>query len=252
MFRVINVFFGISLLFPVWCSASVYVEYTGDVLPEANNPPFTYVPASLDDSPSVGGGILTFPNTRSTGSHDYYRQEAMYVEDLVVQQFRVRLIDPVESSNSIYRGARTQLEFGDDANPGLGIMVFVLKDEVRLRQLDRGNIHNSFWVQESVALDTTVFHTYTVVKHSTDTIRLYIDGRLAIDQPIRSVAGTWRYGGEQRFSVNPSATTEWDFFRYAIGDDALDRLPVPEPTTLSTMLLIFAATGRAFVGPRCS
>jgi hypothetical protein len=226
------------------CWATLYVHYDGDTLPEDHSSPFEFEQGRTVGPRSVDAGILTLENPDSSGSQGYKRADPMLADDLVVQQFRVRVIDP-EPSNSVYKGAVTHFEFGDTSNATIGVLVFVLKDEVRLRQIER-SLYDTNIFEDEYPLDTESFHTYTMVRRQQD-LRLFIDGVLALRQEHGDLGPPRQYAPQQMFQANPSTVSEWDFFRYAIGPDALKLIPVPEPSSfLILSMLVFVTAGVAW------
>jgi hypothetical protein len=242
---------GYTVLFPEYVSAGL-VEYSGEALPENSVPAFEYRPSQpfLGDLSAterfVGGGIFTLSNANATGSLEYSRRDEMPVSEPFVAQFRVRVPQANASTGSVISGAVAQFSFGSNLNadPKATFFLFVQNDSVRLRQFDRVG-PDLRTVDDSFELDTKVFNTLTVVKENSDRIQVYAGSRLMLDNLFLT-----DFGGTpvplQRFQVNPSAVTEWDFFRYASGDDALNLIPipVPEPGTITLTILILMVSIR--------
>ena len=66
------------------------------------------------------------------------------------------------------------------------------------------------------------------------------------DKPLQDFAVLDPLSGWQSFSNNPSSSTTWDYFKYAIGPDAVAAFPAPEPAASLfiglglTVLAVFA------------
>lgn len=87
-------------------------------------------------------------------------------------------------------------------------------------------------------IDTTSFHTYSLRKYGDKNMVLLVDGQSAFDKPLSEFGTFWALSGWQSFSNNPSSTTTWDYFRYAVGPDAVAAISqVPEPSIALTMTL---------------
>jgi hypothetical protein len=122
--------------------------------------------------------------------------------------------------------------------------------------LDRGsrsdfgiNTGSGATFDTDIPFDTSAFHTYSIAKLRSDNIELFIDGNLRLTKPMSEFRltdlGPKTTGAFEQFQGNPKSRTEWDFFRYAIGDDALNLIPVPEPAALSQLVLIGILSLRA-------
>ena len=208
------------------------VEYQGDVLPEDNADPFEYTPGRYGDR-FVNDGILTINNNSLSGSFSYTRFDPLSDRDLAVFQFRSRLVRGGPSGNTAIGGLFWARWSGDIGQ----FLLFFLNGELRLRTAD------PFPVDRTIPVETSVFHTYTVVKNYRTNLLVYVDRDLVFSLPFDELSGGTPYTPFQQFQGNPVSTTEWDFVRYAIGDDALSLIPIPEPSSLALTVLFTAVFG---------
>ena len=211
-----------------------YVEYSGDLLPNDSTTTFDLT-SSATGTASVAGGILTIDNTGPRGSLDYMRTDQLLVDDLAVFQFRTRL-DSFTPTASVRPGSVVQVRWVGET-PGQ----FLFFADSGFMRLAAGG---PFTTETSIPLDTTVFHTYSIVKRGQQSVDLYLDGNLALSTPFSNFRitdiGPTTTGAFEEFQGNPNSKTEWDFFRYAIGNDALLLIPVPEPSTALLAITGFA------------
>lgn len=223
-------------------SPSTYVEYSGDTLPELSAQPFEYHMDAASGSSSVANGILKINNTSASGSLGYERSDQFLVGDDAVFQFRTRLVSS-QTSSSTRPGSVVWVRWVGDT-PGQ-FLFFADNGFIRLKE------GGPFSAETSIPFDTSAFHTYSIVKLGQQSIQLFVDGELALSRPFSNFRltdlGPQQTGAFEQFQGNPRSTTEWDFFRYAIGNDALALIPVPEPisaTMLGTALLGMVAARR--------
>jgi hypothetical protein len=211
------------------------IEYTGDVLPGNSNPPFI-VSGGAANTQSVANGILTLDAPSSGIS--YNRTDPILRDDLAVFEFRARLITSQASSAS-YR-ALVRIVWGEVGSEMGLVGMSISTDTVQVGRSTQGP-------SSSFALDTSAFHTFTLVKQRHQDLRFYIDGEERLVFPYSQAIGGLNMIGSVEGFYALSSKTEWDFFRYAIGDDALDLIPVPEPCTW-----ILTISGIASLGMSCA
>lgn len=212
--------------------SGTYVEYTGDVLPEDNDPAFTFFDLR-SDARSVSNGILTINNTSSSGSIDHTRNDTLTNDDLAVFQFRARLTETRGNSPGTAEGGYFHAHW-----PQGRFLFFLEEDEINLKTIDTTTITT---INRRLSFDTSEYHTYTIVKNRRESLSLFADGVFKLSLPFEELSNNSFIPAFQTFSGNPNATTDWDFVRYAIGDDALELISIPEPNT--AFLAALAAIG---------
>jgi hypothetical protein len=215
---------SICLLFDLSATtfANSYVTYDADTFPQDNLIPYTFEQGGVGTA-NVSDGILTIDQTSQAGGLEYFRLDPLTYTDLAVFQFRARTTRIGMPSPGVISGAVALLQW---TGSGQGAGAFFLSgNNVNLTSPGR---------QQKVAFDTTQFHTYTLLKNRNINFQVFIDGIQRYDVPVSHFASpdSIPVVPVEKFEGNPISTTEWDFVRYAIGDDALDKIPIPEPTTI--------------------
>jgi hypothetical protein len=236
---------SICLLFALSATmfANSYVTYDADTLPQDNPVPFTFDAGGIGTQ-SVSNGILTVDVTSDVGGLEYFRLDPLTYQDLAVFQFRTRTTRVDTPSSGATSGAVALFQWTGSKQ---GYSTFFLRGSTV--NIHGGNLPNT---NPILNFDTTQFHTYTIVKNRDVDIELFIDGIQKYIAPFdKFVADTnLTFVPVQKFEGNPTSTSEWDFVRYAIGDDALIRIPLPEPAT-SVLLCTAVISCGLRRGSRC-
>jgi hypothetical protein len=225
---------------PAVSCANSYVTYDANTLPQDNSVPYMFEQSGVGTA-SVSDGILTIDVTSQVGGLGYYRFDPLAYTDLAVFQFRARTTRVDMPSSGAAPGAVALFQWSGDKQ---GYSTFFLSGNTI-------NIHGGKLPNANPILnfDTTQFRTYTIVKNRDVDVQLFIDGTQRYIAPFDKfvLETNLTLGPVEKFDGNPTSTNEWDFVRYAIGDDALDRIAIPEPTTI--FLACVAATIAAFHRP---
>lgn len=230
---------AVVLLFmvPITANAALVVFYEGNELPSDFAQPFNNVDSG-SGTREIIGGILHMDVTSGAGSLNSVRNDALLDTDSAVFQFRTRVTRVGTVGPAVIPGAVFQLRWSGDS----GTLVFFVADG-RVEMNGGGNPSN---IVLSQRFSTRDFHTYSVVKDGGRSILLYVDGDLLKDLPLANFDFPFgSLSGWESFSNNPDSASDWDFFRYAIGPDALRLLPVriPEPATVSLTLFALSLLG---------
>ncbi len=200
------------------------VEYDGSTTPDTNLQPFV-VATSGTGSSSVSAGILTMNVTSSTGSLNNERYDPLSDSDFAVFQFRMRLTRVGQPAAGTIPGGVVQVRWGGQSG---AFLFFATDGQIILEANSSPAPVQTF----SKPLDTTLFHTYTVVKNGNQNIKVYVDGEQVFDRLVGDFSHSG-LSGWQSFGNNPDSSTEWDYFKYAIGPNALALIPVPIRSTIA-------------------
>lgn len=235
-----------SLANPIAARGSLLVTYEGDTLPENNSQPFDFSEGNTPPTKSLSAGIFSLTNHDNSGSHQYERRDPMLLDDLVAIQFRASIETIAPSNNPIIPGAVVHFTFGSNTDPAFSLLLFVSKGYVRLRQTNIVGCCGGGQTVDDTFLSSSTgeFHTYTLVNYRSDSVALYMDQHKLLDREFELAPAAPNTAAPfQRFQANPNSQTNWDFFRYAIGDDALQLIPVPIPEPCTALLVFVCALG---------
>ena len=188
------------------------VRYDADVLPEENDPPF--VPGAECGVQSSDDGILNIEDNVSEGGSGaskctfYSRNDPLTSQDDAEMEFRVQ----VRSVGSPGGSRSVQAGFLDGAKI---IQLGLSTTSVQFLTSQGMEIAES-----RVSVDTTVFHTYRIVKHSDVSVDILVDGELKVRLSYASLSD---YSGHeaprQGFGAGSSwgtSKSDWDFVNYNI------------------------------------
>ena len=202
----------------------IEVRYGADVLPEKNDPPFAA--ESECGVQSVDDGILNIEDnvseSESGGSRCkfYSRNDPLTRHDDAVMEFRTR----VRSVGAPGQSRSVQAGFLD----GTKIILLGLST-TSVQFMAR---HGVEIPETRVFLDTTVFHTYKVVKHSDVAVDIFVDGELKIRISYASLSDySTSDAPRQGFGAGSSwgtSNSDWDFVNYTI-----IRRPQPDSSNAS-------------------
>ncbi len=220
-------------------AATLFVEYDGSVLPNVSSQPFNYND-SRTDTRAIENGILKMSVQEITGSITNVRNDPFFSSDLAIFQFRARIPNAILPIQGLSPGGVIQLRWGNGGKDSGNLLLFLRNGELMLRagsSPDRTDIVSPF--------DTSDFHTYTIFKNRRENIQVYANTDLIFDIPYELAARTFDLSGWQSFSNNPLSSSEWDFFNYSIGDDALSFISLPQPVPIPAAIWLF---GSALIG----
>ena len=188
------------------------VRYDADVLPEENDPPF--VPGAECGVQSSDDGILNIEDNVSEGGSGasrctfYSRNDPLTSQDDAEMEFRVQ----VRSVGSPGGSRSVQAGFLDGAKI---IQLGLSTTSVQFLTSQGMEIAES-----RVSVDTTVFHTYRIVKHGDVSVDILVDGELKVRLSYASLSD---YSGHeaprQGFGAGSSwgtSKSDWDFVNYNI------------------------------------
>ena len=188
------------------------VRYDADVLPEENEPPF--VPGAECGVQSIDDGTLNIEDNVSEGGSGgsrctfYSRNDPLTSQDDAEMEFRVR----VRSVGSPGGSRSVQAGFLDGTK---AIHLGLSTTSVQFLTSQGMEIAES-----RVSVDTTVFHTYRIVKHSDVSVDILVDGELKVRLSYASLSD---YSGHeaprQGFGAGSSwgtSKSDWDFVNYNI------------------------------------
>ncbi len=202
----------------------IEVRYGADLLPEKNDPPFAA--ESECGVQSITNGILNIEdNVSESGSGGsmckfYSRNDPLNRQDDAVMEFRTR----VRSVGAPGQSRSVQAGFLDGTK-----IIHLGLSTTSIQFMARGGVE----IPESrVFLDTTVFHTYKVVKHSDVAVDIFVDGELKIRISYESLSDySTGAAPRQAFGAGSSwgtSNSDWDFVNYTI-----TRRPQPDSSTAS-------------------
>ena len=188
------------------------VRYDADVLPEENDPPF--VPGAECGVQSSDDGILNIEDNVSEGGSGaskctfYSRNDPLTSQDDAEMEFRVR----VRSVGSPGGSRSVQAGFLDGAK-----IIHLGLSTTSVQFLTSQGMEVS---ESRVSVDTTVFHTYRIVKHGDVSVDILVDGELKVRLSYASLSD---YSGQeaprQGFGAGSSwgtSKSDWDFVNYNI------------------------------------
>ena len=197
----------------------IEIRYDADVLPEENDPPF--VPGAECGVQSIDGGILNIEDNVSEGGSGgsrctfYFRKDPLTSLDDAEMEFRVR----VRSVGSPGGSRTVQAGFLDGTK-----IIHLGLSTTSVQFLTSQGMEIA---ESRVSVDTTVFHTYRIVKNSDVSADIFVDGELKVRLSYASLSD---YSGQEAprlgFGAGSSwgtSNSDWDFFNYNIS-----RSPTPD------------------------
>lgn len=186
------------------------VNYEGDVKPVQATPSWSSISEELGCSgisSTASGGVLTITDDSINDSQAFFRGEPL-----------------ITSSDSAIVNFRMKVDFLESASPAGDINVGI-QDGSKLVSvgftLDTVRLEGTLRVIDSASLNTSLFHTYRLVKNGSTNVELFVDNSTT---PILSVpysnldARTTREFGFGSGSGSTKSVTEWDYLRYTIGN----------------------------------
>lgn len=205
------------------------VKYDGSLLPSLSGQPFEeYYGAKGTQASS--GGLLTMSVEEQAGSITNIRLDPFNSSDSASFDFRVKIDSTFPITSGAMQGAVVQLRWGESSG---SLVLFVSPTGIAI---NKGGINN---IEHLAVVDTSIFHTYTIIKNQNEEISFLVDGALIANKPASAFASSFPLSGWQSFSSNPASSTSWDYFNYAIGPDSAAVISVPEPSTLQYVMLGF-------------
>lgn len=211
-------------------SSARFVDYFGDVLPTADpEDPWTKLGSQVD---SVGGGLLTLTDGSLGDEVAYERTESNLVsESHTDHRFRLRL-----NSGSGSKQFRYEIQ---DSVSGKHFGIELVSGQANL-------IDGTGATLQSYSLDTTLFHTYRLVKIGDIAVQWFIDGVLVGSYKYSDIttAGTdtkvtWGTSiaataiadiDYVKFTIYRSILQSVDVFRIASVKYEADNIPASDPT----------------------